>query len=76
MLGHRLQATDGGLGRVDDFMIDDKAWTIHTLVVGDRNDTSSRVGIAPQHVDGISWPDARISLGSSRAEAMTVVSLR
>jgi len=54
VLGHRLEAVDGTLGRVDDFLIDDKGWVIRQLVVdtGQRNGSvSSRVLVAPQHVE-------------------------
>jgi sporulation protein YlmC with PRC-barrel domain len=74
VLGHRLEATDGRLGRVDDFMIDDKAWMISELVV-DANQWNTavhtRVAVTPQHVEGISWPEARVSLDLSRADVVT-----
>lgn len=74
VLGHRLEAIDGRLGRVDDFLIDDKCWVIRQLVVDTRHRTtsaSSRVLVAPQLVEAISWPKASISVGISRATAMT-----
>ena len=74
VLGHRLEATDGRLGRIADFMIDDKDWMIHSLVVdtNQRNATlSARVAVTPQHVDEINWPNARVSVDISRAEVMT-----
>lgn len=79
VLGHRLEATDGSLGRVDDFMIDDKAWIIRNLVVdtNQRNTAvSTRVAVTPQHVDEINWPSARVSVNLSRAEVMTAETLR
>lgn len=74
VVGHRLEATDGGLGRVGDFMIDDKAWSIRNVVVdtSQRNTAvSTRVAVTPQHVDEISWPNARVSIDLSRAEVST-----
>jgi sporulation protein YlmC with PRC-barrel domain len=74
VLGHRLEAIDGRLGRVDDFVIDGKDWIIRQLVVDTRQQSgaaSSRVLIAPQHVEGINWPKARISVGLSRATMLT-----
>lgn len=73
VLGHQLEGVDGRLGRVQDFLIDDKAWVIRQLVVDTRPrhlSDSSRVLVAPQHVEGISWPDASISVGLSRAAVM------
>jgi sporulation protein YlmC with PRC-barrel domain len=73
VVGHQLDATDGRLGRVKDFMIDDKAWTIRNLVV----DTSqrSRVVVAARHVEAISWRDATVAVGVSRAEVMSATPL-
>jgi hypothetical protein len=35
--GYTIQATDGEIGHVDDFIIDDKPWTIRYIVVDTRN---------------------------------------
>jgi sporulation protein YlmC with PRC-barrel domain len=72
VLGHRLEATDGRLGRVDDFMIDDKAWTIRNLVVdtNQRNAINARVGVVPQHVAEINWPRTSVFVDLSRAEVI------
>jgi hypothetical protein len=74
VLGHRLDAVDGTLGRVGDFAIDDHGWTIRNLILDSHHTNVSanpRVVVPPQHVDGISWPKARISIHLSRAEVMT-----
>ena len=73
VLGHRLEGIDGRLGRIDDFLIDDKGWIIRHLVADTRQPgalPSSHVLIAPQHVEAISWPSARVSVGLSRATVM------
>jgi hypothetical protein len=47
------------------------------LIVDPRQQSasvSSRVQIAPQHVEGISWPNASISVGLSRATMLTAPS--
>jgi hypothetical protein len=35
--GHSIQATDGEIGHVEDFIIDDETWAIRYLVVATRN---------------------------------------
>jgi len=34
---HRIQATDGEIGHVEDFLIDDKTWAIRYLIINTRN---------------------------------------
>ena len=73
VLGHRLDATDGRLGKVDDFMVDDRTWIIRNVVVDTNQQVvaSPRVVIAPQYVEAISWPNGSVSVGLSRAEVLT-----
>jgi len=33
LLGSRMEATDGEIGKVDDFYFDDESWTIRYLVL-------------------------------------------
>jgi sporulation protein YlmC with PRC-barrel domain len=33
LFGYRVQATDGRIGRVDDFIVDDETWDVRYLVV-------------------------------------------
>ena len=76
--GHRLEATDGRLGRVDDFMIDDKTWTIRQLIVDTEQWQVAAAGVlvAPRHVEAISWPRASVSIDLSRAAVMTAPTYR
>ena len=68
IIGHRLTARDGAVGRVDDFLIDDKGWMGRELVVDTANrhlSAAARVLIAAPQVGAISWPDASVSVGLS-----------
>ena len=67
VIGYRVEATDGELGRVDDFLVDDRSWAIRYAVV----DTGSwrpgkHVLIASEWLTGVSWPDATLSTDLSR----------
>lgn len=65
--GYKLQATDGDLGKVDDFIVDDGTWVIRYLVV----DTSGwlmgrKVLIAPDWAEKVSWTEGKVFVGLTR----------
>lgn len=76
VLGHRLAAIDGEIGRVDDFLIDDKAWVIRHLIVDTREHSParSRVLVAPINISGISWPQGAVSVNMTRDAVLTAPS--
>ena len=72
VIGHRLAAIDGKIGRVDDFLIDDKAWVIRHLIIDARDHTQrSPVLVAPSNISGISWPQASVTVNMTRAAVVT-----
>ena len=65
--GHAIEALDGEVGHVEDFVIDDEDWTIRYLIVGTRNWwPGKRVLIATRSVDRISWADSTVYLRLKR----------
>ena len=65
--GHHLAATDGEIGHVDEFLIDDRAWAIRYLVADTRNFLPGRkVLVAPKWIDAIDWPTRRLRVDLSR----------
>lgn len=59
--GHSIRATDGEIGHVDDFIIDDESWTIRYLVIDTKNWLpGKKVLISPQWIDRISWEDSKV----------------
>lgn len=69
VMGHRIEATDGGIGRVEDFLLDDDGWAIRYLIVGTSNWkvwAGHQVLVAPQWIDEVSWPEARVSVDLTR----------
>ena len=64
---YRIHATDGDIGHVDDFIVDDETWCISDLVVDTRNWLPGRrVLVAPQSITAVSWEDAKVLLNLSR----------
>lgn len=61
--GYHLQATDGIVGHVCDFLMDDKSWAISVLVVktGHRF-TGKEVQIPMSQVDRISYKESTVSV--------------
>jgi hypothetical protein len=65
--GHHVEGSDGQIGHVEDFLIDDRSWTIPYLVAGTRNWLpGKRVVIAPTWVESISWEQRKVRVAMSR----------
>jgi len=65
--GYGVHGTDGTVGHIDDFIVDDETWQIHYLVV----DTSNwwhgkRVLLAPPWVSPVHWEARELHVGVSR----------
>lgn len=67
MRGHSIQATDGEIGHVEDFIIDDETWAIRYLVVATRNWWLGRkVLVSPQWIERVSWSDEKVFVNLTR----------
>ena len=66
--GYHVQARDGQIGHVEDFIVDDETWTIGYLVVSTRNWLpGKKVLVAPWWVDRVSWLGSKVFLAILRA---------
>src|ERR1019366_3767518 len=67
VLRYHIEATDGGMGQVKGLLIDEETWAIRYLIVETSNWWfGHQVLIAPQWIQGISWPDATITVKVTR----------
>ncbi len=65
--GYHLQATDGEIGHIEDFIIDDETWAIRYLIVDTRNWLPGRkILISPQWIDRVSWSEAKVFINLTR----------
>ena len=65
--GYHIQAADGEIGHVEDFMIDDETWAIRYLIVDTRNWwPGKKVLISPQWIERVSWSDLKVFANLSR----------
>lgn len=66
--GYHVQARDGQIGHVEDFIVDDETWIIRYLVVNTRNLLpGKKVLVAPRWVDRVSWLGSNVFVDLPRA---------
>ena len=59
--GYYIKGTDGDLGHVEEFLIDDQTWSIRYMVIDTKNWLPARkVLIAPEWISSVSWSDALV----------------
>jgi hypothetical protein len=59
--GHYIQALEGKLGHVEDFIIDDETWVIRYLIVDTHNWwPGKKVLISPQWIERVSWGERKV----------------
>ena len=67
VIGYDVHATDGGIGHVDDLLVDDETWAIRYLIVNTHRWWSDRrVLVAPRWIDDVSWSRATVSVDVTR----------
>jgi hypothetical protein len=65
--GYSIDATDGSIGHVEDFLFEDAGWTIQFLVVDTRNWLPGRkVLVSPDWIQQVVWGESRIVVDLSR----------
>ena len=65
--GHHIEATDGDIGHVEDFIIDDETWAIRYLVVDTKNWWSGKkVLVSPKWIERVSWDKSKVFVNLSR----------
>lgn len=65
--GYHIEGTDGSIGHVKDFVVDDETWEVRYLVVATTNWWPGKsVLVAPEWATRISWLDRKIYLGMTR----------
>jgi stress response protein YsnF len=67
--GYRIQASDDGIGHVEDFLIDDSDWRIRYVVVDTVNWLPGRkVLVATEWFQDVSWPKQEIRVDLTRKQ--------
>ena len=65
--GHHVQALDGEIGHVQDFIIDDETWAIRYLIIDTHNWwPGKKVLVSPQWIESVSWGERKVFVNLSR----------
>lgn len=65
--GYHIQAEDGEIGHVEDFIIDDETWAIRYLVVDTQNWwPGKKVLVSPKWIERVSWRESKVFVNLSR----------
>jgi hypothetical protein len=65
--GYYIEAKDGDIGHVEDFVIDDESWEIRYMIVDTKNWwPGKKVLISPEWIETVSWSDSRVYVELSR----------
>jgi hypothetical protein len=66
--GYDIQAKDGEVGHVEDFIIDDETWAIRYLIVDARSWWAGKmVLVSPRWIKSVSWKESAVFVDLSRA---------
>jgi hypothetical protein len=67
-----MRASDGPLGHVDDFIVDEKTWQVRYLVVDTSNWMGGKwVAVSPTSVTRIEWAEQRLYVSLTQDEIKT-----
>jgi hypothetical protein len=65
--GYHIHASDGEIGHVEDFLVEDTDWSIHYLVVDTKNWwPGKKVLVSPRSAQEIDWTDRLVNLDVDR----------
>lgn len=74
--GYTIQATDGEIGKVKEFLFDDQSWTIRYMVADTGGWLTGRlVLISPQALRGSDWEDQALPVSLTRAQVENAPSI-
>jgi sporulation protein YlmC with PRC-barrel domain len=67
VIGYYIEATDGGIGHVEDFIIDDQSWAIRYMEVDTVNWwPGKKVVITPEWITRVSWAQSKVYVSVAR----------
>jgi len=65
--GYSIQALDGDIGHVKDFILDDETWAIRYLIINTGNWwPGKKVLVSPQWIERVSWSEWKVFVNLSR----------
>ena len=69
VIGYHIEAKDGEIGHVENFIIDDESWAIRYMVVDTSNWwLGKKVLVSPQWIAEVDWAESKVRVDLSREE--------
>jgi hypothetical protein len=66
---YSIEASDDGIGHIDDFFVDDQDWTIRYLLVDTGNWLpGKKVLISPRWVESVDWNEGRVFVNMTKEQ--------
>ncbi len=60
--GYHIEARDGEIGHISDFLIDEQSWRIHYLIADTRNWLpGKKVLLSPAWIDSVVWAEGKVT---------------
>jgi hypothetical protein len=67
VIGYHLEASDGSIGHVDDFLFDEETWSIRYLAIDTRNWLPGKhVLVSSEWVERVSWDERKVQVNLTR----------
>jgi hypothetical protein len=66
VMGYSIHATDGDIGHVDDFLVDDSVWAIGYVVISRSWWPGKKVILSPECIERVSWEEMKVFLPLTR----------
>lgn len=67
--GYHIQATDGDVGHVEDFLVDDESWAIRYMIVDTSNWwAGTKVLVAPAWITQVDWDRSKVHVNVTREQ--------
>lgn len=67
VVGYSIEAKDGEIGHLDDFIIDDETWAIRYIEIDTKSwGTGKKVMVSPQWIERVGWDVSEIYVSMSR----------
>ncbi len=65
--GYHIQAADGEVGHVEDFIIEDETWAIRYLIIDTQNWwPGNKLLVSPQWIERVNWSESKVFVNVPR----------
>jgi hypothetical protein len=69
VIGYHIAATDGAIGHVEDFLVDEATWAIRYMVVDTRTWWSGKtVLVSPRWITRVDWDASKVEVDLTREQ--------